>query len=282
VTAILGGAGAALAWAAATLCAARSSRAIGSTAALAWVMAFGMIVLVPLLAISPLPHINGTTATWLTLSGIANIAGLLLLYSALGTGRVGVVAPIVAAEGGVTAVIAMLSGQGVDAAHAAALLVVIAGVVVVARRPDDGATEGSAPAGRAVLLATAAALVFGLGLYTTARSGSRVPDAWAVLPPRLIGVLVITLPLAVRGTLRLPREIVPVAVLGGCFEVAGFLSYAGGAPHGIAIAAVLGSLTGAVAAGFARVIHHERLTRLQLGGVALLTSGVAVLSALQA
>jgi drug/metabolite transporter (DMT)-like permease len=162
--------------------------------------------------------------------------------------------------------------------------VVVAGVVLVARQADEDAATDAAgadvPTSRAAAWATAAALTFGLGLYATARAGASVPDAWAVLPPRAIGIVVITLPLALRGRLRLPRAIVPVAVLGGCCEVIGFLAYDAGATHGIAVAAVLASLTGAVAAGFARVVHTERLTRLQLAGVALLSTGVAVLAAL--
>ena len=49
----------------------------------------------------------------LVLSGIANVAGPLMVYRALGTGRIGVVALIVRPEGAVTAVLAIIGGQAV-------------------------------------------------------------------------------------------------------------------------------------------------------------------------
>ena len=45
--AILGGLGAAIAWAATTLCASRSSRMIGPLSVLSWVMVVGLLVTLP-------------------------------------------------------------------------------------------------------------------------------------------------------------------------------------------------------------------------------------------
>jgi drug/metabolite transporter (DMT)-like permease len=68
---------------------------------------------------------------------------------------------------------------------------------------------------------------------------------------------------------------------GGIFEVVGFVSYAFGARHGLAVAAVLASQF----AGFAAVIGdfflRERLARVQVAGVAAIVIGVSVLSALR-
>ncbi len=280
MVAILGGAGAAVAWAVGALCAARLSRTLGSMHALAWVMVLGLLLLVPALALAHRPHVDTETMTWLVLSGIASVAGLLMVYRALGTGRIGVVAPIVSAEGAVTAVLAIIGGQAVGVGQAIALAAVVGGVILIARHPDDAV--GDEPPTRAAAWAGAAALTFGCGLYFTGRAAADVPAVWAVLPPRLIGVVVLTLPLAVVGRMQLPRAMAPIALLGAICEVAGFLCYAAGAAHNIAIAAVLASTTGAVAAVFAWLVHTERLTRIQVAGVAVLTLGVAVLSALTA
>jgi drug/metabolite transporter (DMT)-like permease len=308
VGAIAGGTGAALAWAFASLCAARSSRAVGPWVALAWVMAFGLLILLPLLALSDRPHVSTETALWLASSGVTNIGGLLVTYRALQSGPIGVVAPIVGAEGGVTAVISVLAGQPLAAVQAVALAAVLIGVFLVAWRVDDeepppGEPHGPAAIGvagagatadpehvtgahhrpqdirLAALLATAGALIFGVGLYTTGRAGDAVPMAWAVLPARLLGVFVLTLPLALRGRLRLPRAIVPFAAAGGCLEVIGFLSFTAGAGSSIAITAVLASLTGAVAAGLGRLFFAEHLSARQLAGVAVLVVAVGTLGA---
>jgi drug/metabolite transporter (DMT)-like permease len=75
---------------------------------------------------------------------------------------------------------------------------------------------------------------------------------------------------------------VPFVVASGLAEVAGFVSYAVGARHGIAIAAVLASQFAALAAVGAAVFFKERLTRVGVAGVVVIAVGVAVVSALQA
>jgi drug/metabolite transporter (DMT)-like permease len=103
-----------------------------------------------------------------------------------------------------------------------------------------------------------------------------------VLPPRLLGVLLVTIPFAVAGRLRLTREAVPYVIGSGLAEVAGFVSYAIGARHGIAIAAVLASQFAAIAAVAAALLFKERLTRAGVAGVIVIALGVAAVSALRA
>jgi drug/metabolite transporter (DMT)-like permease len=95
-------------------------------------------------------------------------------------------------------------------------------------------------------------------------------------------VAIIALPLLASRKLHLTRAALPLVVASGLCEVAGFTCYAVGSREGIAVAAVLGSQFAAVAAVAAYVLFHERLTRLQVAGVATIAVGVAVVSALQA
>ena len=71
-------------------------------------------------------------------------------------------------------------------------------------------------------------------------------------------------------------------VTAGLCEVLGFAAYAFGARKGLAVAAVLASQFAGIAAIVAFVLFRERLTRLQLSGVAIVGAGVAILSALRA
>jgi drug/metabolite transporter (DMT)-like permease len=280
--AILGGLGAALAWAVATTCSARSSRALGADVTVAWVMLIGLLVLAAPLAASGLPKLDAGTGAWLAAGGLGNVAGLLMAYRALRVGQVGVVAPILSAEGAVTAVIAVIAGQSLALDRAGALALVALGVMLTASVPRSR-PPGRILAGRAAALwAAAAALSFGAGLYGTGRAGTRVPLVWAVLPPRLLGVLLLTIPLAARSSLRVTRATAPLLITAGLGEVAGFLAYAFGARHGLATTAVLASLTGAVAAGMGRMAFGERLRRIQFVGVAAVAVGVGALSALAA
>ena len=111
---------------------------------------------------------------------------------------------------------------------------------------------------------------------------STVALGWVLLPPRLLGVVALTLPLALAGRLRLTRRAAPLVVTSGVAEVAGFTSYALGARHGIAVAAVLASQFAAFTAVGAYLLFRERLSRLQLAGVVLVIVGVAALSAVRA
>jgi drug/metabolite transporter (DMT)-like permease len=122
----------------------------------------------------------------------------------------------------------------------------------------------------------------GLSLFATGRAGSLVPPAWAVLPPRLIGVVAIAIPLALRGRLRFPPGSGRLLAIAGVCEVAGFLAFAAGARHGIAVAAVVATLTGAFGAGLGRLLFGERLQRTQVLGVITIFVGVGTLSALTA
>ena len=98
--ALLGGLGAAVCWAAATLCSSRSTKIIGAPSMLAWVMLVGLVVLAPMAAIDGIPRGRGALELgWLAVAGVATVGGLLLVYEALRIGKVSIVAPITSTEG---------------------------------------------------------------------------------------------------------------------------------------------------------------------------------------
>src|SRR6478609_4877303 len=104
VTAIIGGLGAAILWATATLCSSRSSRMLGSRVVLAWIMVVGVVVGVPVALVSPAPaSVEPSTLVLLLLAGICYVVGLQITYAALRVGKVSIVAPIVATEGATAA-----------------------------------------------------------------------------------------------------------------------------------------------------------------------------------
>jgi len=280
VLAILGGLGAALAWTATTLVASRAMRLVDAWSLLATVMTVGLAVSLPVAAIAGVPSgLSARSFVWLAVSGLANVAGLLLTYAALSVGKVGVVAPITSTEGAVAAVIAVLAGEQLSGGKAATLVAIAAGVALAAHtRAVDGETHRSGL--RSAVLAGGAALAFGLGLYATGRVGQSLGVAWAALPPRVVGVAVIALPLLVMRRWRMRRAALPYAAVGGLCEVLGFASYALGARHGLAIAAVLASQFAGMAAVVSFVVFRERLARIQVVGVVAIICGVSVLSAL--
>jgi drug/metabolite transporter (DMT)-like permease len=288
--AVLGGLGAAVAWAVSTLCSSRSSRLIEPLVVVAWVMAVGLVITAPLAALHGVPSALGHQAgLWWLLAGAGNVGGLLLAYGALRRGQVALVAPLVSTEGAIAAVIALLAGETLAPGVGITLAAIVVGICLASLPPAErpaGAGEHRAEARvhhrETALLALAAACTFGLSLYATGRAGSALPTAWVVLAARLIGAIVIVLPLALRGRLRLASRVVPLVVTSGVCEVLGFYSYTAGARHQIAITAVLASQFGAIAGVAGYYLFGERLTRVQVAGVATVVAGVAVLSALRA
>ena len=279
--AILGGLGAAVCWATATLCSSRSSRLMDPLVVVAWVMLIGLLITGPAALLSGIPHRLGANAGWLAVAGAGNVGGLLLSYRAMRIGQVSLVAPLVSTEGAIAAVIALLRGESV-AASVAVTLAVIAGGICLASIPGDSSPETRSAHPEAVALAVLAALSFGAGLYATGVAGSDLPASWAVLAPRLVGTVTLALPLALSGRLKMAPRTPRLLIVSGLGEVLGFYSYALGARHGIAVAAVLSSQFAVLAVMVGYVLFKERLARVQLLGVIVVVVGVTVLSALRA
>jgi len=285
--AILGGLGAAVAWAVTLLCTSRATRMIGSGSVLAWVMLVGFCIVVPWAALAGVPdELDRGSATWLLVAGLGNIVGLLLVYTALREGKVGIVGPIVSTEGAIAAVLAVLTGEHLAAGSAAMLALIAVGITLAATAAESSDVSEVASAvdrARSVpVIALLAACSFGTSIYATARASADLPIAWAVAPPRVLGVLLVFVPLAATSRLRVTRPSVPLVVTAGIAEVVGFALFAVGSRHGVAVAAVLASQFAAIAAVAAYFLFKERLTRVQLAGVATIVAGVAILTALQA
>ena len=280
--AIVAGLGAALCWASATLCAAQASRIIGAWSVLAWVMLIGLTITAPVAAFSGIPReLHGTEVVWIVLAGAGNVAGLLLAYEAMRRGKVSIVAPISSTEGAIAALLAVATGEALGVSSAILLALIVGGVVLASLASADDEGGGAHPVG-ASLLAAAAACTFGVGLFATARVSNALPLVWAVIPPRLLGVAVVALPLLLARRVRIEAAAIPLVLVSGVCEVAGFTSYSLGARHSVAVSAVLGSQFAAFAALAAFVLFRERLRLAQIIGITVIAVCVALLSAIRA
>ncbi|HET7027199.1 MAG TPA: EamA family transporter [Candidatus Limnocylindrales bacterium] len=284
--ALIAGFATAACWTGTTLTSARSSRLIGASSTLAIVMFVGFVVTVPF-AIATAPPPGALTPRLLVLllvAGVGNVLGLQLLYRGYREGLVAVVSAITSTEGAIAAVLAIAAGEAVSPGIGLALLVVVAGVALAAfagvgesEHPVEG---GSARKGLAY--AATAAVAFGVGLYAVGAAANELPIAYAVLPARLVGVVVVALPVAASGRLRLDRAALPWAIADGLLEVAGLVTFSVGAREAIAVTSVLASQFIVFTALVAWFLFRERPTRLQTVGVGTVALGVAVLSAIRA
>ena len=287
MVAILGGLGAALSWAIATLASSRSSRMIGPMSVLGWVMAVGLVVaIVPALIAKPVP-LGPSELLGLVAVGLSHNLGLLLAYRALTIGRVSVVAPITATEGALAAAISILLGEALGIEIGIVLAVIAVGVVLAAAERTRGDDANPAKGDRehtrkAVLYALAAAVTFSIGLVLGGRLGAEgMPPAWVMLASRTIGVTIIVLPLLLTRRFRLTRRALPLVALAGVLEVFGGAIYIVAASEGVAVAAVLSSQFAGFAALGGFVLFGERLQRHQVVGVVVIAVGITVLALLQ-
>ncbi len=269
-------------WAASTLASSRSTRMIGAASVLAWVMAVGLLVTLAELAVTrPAVPTQASTFGWLAVVAVGGLLGLLLVYSALRVGKVGVVAPLTSTEGALAAVLAVVAGEQLAGVTALLLAVIAVGVAVAAMAPEERPLVGEHKT-RAAVLALLAAAAFACTLYATGHLSNSVALPWILVVPRLLGVLVVAIPLAVTGRLRLERAAVPLVAIAGVTEVLGVASYTLGARHDVAVAAVLASQFAAFSAVGAYLLFREVLTRRQLVGVTIVIVGVAALALAQA
>ena len=270
--AIVGGLVTSVLWASTLLGSARAARLIGAWSTLGWVMLIGLAATIPLIVLTGSGvDLTPTYVGQLAVAGVANTSGLLLGYMALRRGKVAVVGPIVSTEGAIGAVLAIAAGDALTATAGVLLALVAVGVVLASfehpsdrvvadgdTRPNPDETGRSAAVTAA--LAVAAALLFGVNLFITSRiATSALPLAWSILPARLAGFVLVSVPLVAMGRLRMSREAAPFVVLVGLAEVVGIATFALGARDSAPITSVIASQFAGIAAIAAFVLFGERL-----------------------
>jgi len=246
------------------------------------VLAAGQAVALPLLLVFALVSgwMSAAPMASAALAGSAWALAMAAFYRALAIGTMGVVAPVAASGLVVPVAVGVASGDRPTALQVLGVLAALLGVVAAAgpelRRSAD--RPRSAGHRRAVLLALAAAVLFGteLALLAHAASGGVAPSLLAMRGAGLVCVLAAAL------ARRTPVPKTPADLLGpaalGLLDLAATAAYAVAAASGpLAVVAVLASLYPAVTAILAHRLHRERLARVQAVGVAVVVGAAAVL-----
>jgi len=280
VIGVVGGLVAALLWGASTAVAAKASRLVGAQVALAWVYVTGLLVAIPAAAATHPPEVDREGIGWAALAAFGAISSLFVLYAALRRGPVVLVTPVNAAQGGLTALLAVALGERLHGLAAAGLGVMTLGMYAVLRRP--GAVHPTAHPTAAMLLAALSAALAAVGLYAGARAGSVLGAAWLLLALRVAGVLAMMGPLGVAGRLHGPGPALRLVVFCGLADTAALAGYLVGATRGsIAVTAVIASQYAAVSVLVGVAAMSERLTRTQLAGILAVLGGVGLVTAVQ-
>jgi len=278
VISILFGLATATLFAVSSLAASRAVRVISSPAIVAWGMSLGLVVLIPWLVISgPPPQLSTVEFGWWVAAGAGNIVGLLMAYVAFRNGKVGLIAAILATEGAIAALIAVLFGESLLPVAGVILMVIVLGIVLAALAPDPAPIAQERPV-LAVGLGILAAAAFGVSLFSIGHLSDTVPLPWLLLSARLIGTVAIALPMLLLGRLRIVRKALPYVLIIAVAEVIGFVCFTIGSREGIAVTSVLASMYAPITAIAAYFLFKERLGRWQIAGVVIVIVGVVSLS----
>ncbi len=286
MTAVVVGLVSALLWGAAGLVNGRVARAESAPLAVAWALLTGFVVAATLaLTTSGLPgEATGADWAWALTASVATLGGLLLSYESYRRGKLGVVAPIVATQGAIAAVIAVLAGDPLALGAGLMLVVIVVGVVLASK--PEALPEDVPPVPRrtslvAPAVALAGALSFGVGLFSASRVSDDLSAFWLALMPRATGLVLLVIPLLLLRGMRVPRPLWPLVAVGGTLEVSGLIAFVVAARDSAAIAAVMSSQFAIVTAIGGVVLWREHLTRAQIAGIAVVALGVAGLAIVQ-
>ena len=245
--------------------------------ALAWNMGLGLLFLLPFIAVS-LTHMPvGAEWWWLLVTGVSTVLAFLCDYEGVRFGPIGLVGAIASTEGAVAALLAIAFGERPSPLLLVAIPVLTVGLLMV-MLPAEVTHLQASNWPRAMTFAVLAALLFGVGVYSAGHIAANLPVVWAIVPGRVVGTVALAIPLAATGKIVLPRSLVPWALVTAACDLVGFALYGLAARGSIVVAAIVSAQFGVLTVIFAAFRFHERLTRRQGVGVALVGLGVALVA----
>lgn len=210
-----------------------------------------------------------------TAAGVAVTIGIVGLYHGLAVGRMGVVAPVTGLLAAVLPVVAGILRDGPPATPVlAGIVLALVAVVLVSRAP---AREGSRSG-------IELALVAGTGIGVFNILAGELPDG-AVFGPLVVVKLaaaatILSVVVLGRRAWRVPRRLLPVAIAGGLFDMAGNALYVFATQAGrLDVAATLSSLYPVTTILLAMAFLGERVTRSHAVGIAAAVAAIVLIGA---
>jgi drug/metabolite transporter (DMT)-like permease len=212
-------------------------------------------------------------------TGVAMLAAVLLFTRGLIRGTIGVVAPVTASYGAVTALLSVWMGERFSIYGTLGIALIVAGACLTAAPAGDVAQrEKSSGFG----WAGGAALAYGFGFWMQGQF--LVPSLGPVLTMWIIyatGVLLLAvLHLTAVVSLALPArksQLMP-GLAAGILSIGGFLALTIGFSGGhVALVVVLSSLTSGITVLIARILGQARLGVHQWIAMAMIIVGLALI-----
>jgi drug/metabolite transporter (DMT)-like permease len=243
----------------------------------------GLVLLALMLPLLPQSSASAADLLWGAAAGLSGGVGVALLYRALATGVMAVVAPTTAVCAvAIPVVVSMLLGERPLPLALAGIALGIVSIVLVSQHqapaqldPQQGITR-TRHTGIAMALASGVAI--GFFFLTLAQTGSEA-GMWPLLISRLVSVALFgTVAIAGGHSIRLPVRTLGLAIVCGAVDMlanALYLLAAREAP--LSLVVTLSSLYPASTVVLARIVLGERLNQRQLTGVACALAAVVLI-----
>jgi len=219
-------------------------------------MASAALLLVAALVLGqPLPH--WTDVAWSAGAGTAGCLGLLALYTALGSGQMGIVAPLSAVIAVLVPIVAGAFLEGLPGPGQVAGFAVALPAIWLLTQGGQGQRSS-----REVYLALGAGLGFGCYFVLIDQAGA-ASSLWNLGASRACpAAVLVAFMLATRHPLLPARSILPLNILNGALDASGSVFFVLAAHLGrLDVASVLSSLYPAATIAVACLVLGERLQR---------------------
>jgi len=218
---------------------------------------------------------DSTHLLWAGAGGLLGAVGLLVLYQALSTGHMGIVAPLTAViSGGMPVIFGLITDGLPDMLHLAGFLVALIAVWLLAGGAGETLTR------RDLIYTLIAGLSFGFYFVFIDAGTSEGNVFWSLTFARSLGgLLLLAAILVMRRPLLPPRAVLPINAMTGLLDAGGNLFFALAASAGrLDVAAILASLYPGVTVLLAWGFLGQRLNRPQAIGVGAALAAIVLIA----
>ena len=248
-----------------------------------WSQFVGLVLMGMVLPFLPAATVSSSDWVWGFVGGLSGGICVALLYRALAVGAMAVVAPTTAVIAAMIPVVfAFVMGERLRPLTLAGVALALVAIALVSRPASENSTElekkkprGFPPGFGLALLAGVAVGIFFLSLArTTAAAGM-----WPLMAARFSSITLFGLiALFTKRTLRMSRSAATTATAGGALDMAANALYMIAARVGpLSIVVTLASLYPASTVILARFVLGERLSLVQIIGIACALGAVLII-----
>ena len=273
---IIYGIASALSWGAGDFAGGLSSRKVGAYRAVFYADFFGFLLLLVAFPIFPEPFPGGRVFWVSVIGGILGTAGLLILYYSLAKGQMSIAAPVSALFAAILPVVVGSITEGLPRPiQLVGFILALAAVWLISQ--GDGEIHITRLS--ELRLPILAGLGFGsYFIFMHNATHDTITILWPMITSRLAGtLLVLTIVLARREPLAVPRDAWGVVLINATLDLAGNFFYILASRAGrLDIAAVLSSLYPGATVILAWLLLKEHISRWQIVGILLALGAIAL------